>query len=242
VTIRASDAAGSGRRELGSRAVSDEPLPPRQRLAAMRQVYGSVGLSEADLAPTWSAMLERWLGEAEAGGILEPNAMVVATADADGRPNARTVLLKGLDETSLTFFTNYDSAKGQELAVNPVAALLFPWVELQRQVRLVGPVHRLDAAASDAYFASRPYGSRLSALASPQSRVLADRAQLEAARDALAARYPEGGDVPRPENWGGYVVVPDTVEFWQGRADRLHDRLVYRRGADGAWVTERLAP
>jgi pyridoxamine 5'-phosphate oxidase len=222
--------------------VADAPLPASQRLAAMRQVYSRGGLSEEDLAPTWSAMLERWLADAESGGILEPNAMVVATAGADGRPNARTVLLKGLDATSLTFFTNYASAKGQELAANPVAALLFPWVELQRQVRLVGPVRELDAAASDAYFASRPYGSRLSALASPQSEVLANRAQLEATRDALAARYPPDAEVPRPPHWGGYVVVPDTVEFWQGRADRLHDRLVYRRTHDGAWVTERLAP
>jgi pyridoxamine 5'-phosphate oxidase len=222
--------------------VADQGLPASQRLAAMRQVYSRGGLSEEDLAPTWSAMLERWLADAESGGILEPNAMVVATAGADGRPNARTVLLKGLDEASLTFFTNYDSAKGHELTANPVAALLFPWVELQRQVRLVGPVHQLDAAASDAYFASRPYGSRLSAVASPQSQVLPDRAQLEATRDALAARYPPDGEVPRPPHWGGYVVVPDTVEFWQGRADRLHDRLVYRRTADGAWVTERLAP
>jgi pyridoxamine 5'-phosphate oxidase len=222
--------------------MDDNLIPASQRLAAMRQAYANDGLGEADLAPTWSAMLERWLDDAERGGILEPNAMVVATAGADGRPNARTVLLKGLDGTSLTFFTNYTSAKGQELAANPVAALLFPWVELQRQVRLVGPVHELDAAASDAYFASRPHGSRLSAIASPQSQVLPDRAQLEAARDALAARYPPDAEVPRPPHWGGYVVVPDTVEFWQGRADRLHDRLVYRRTAGGAWITERLAP
>lgn len=220
-----------------------EPLiPASQRLAAMRQVYLRGGLSEDDLAPTWSAMLERWLVDAETGGILEPNAMVVATADAGGRPNVRTVLLKGLDDTSLRFFTNYASAKGEELAANPVAALLFPWVELQRQVRLVGPVQRLDAAESDAYFASRPYGSQLSALASPQSQVLPSRAELEATRDVLAARYPEGGEVPRPPHWGGYAVVPDTVEFWQGRADRLHDRLVYRRDDDGTWRTERLAP
>jgi pyridoxamine 5'-phosphate oxidase len=222
--------------------VSDSSISRSQRLAAMRQVYTRGGLSKDDLAPAWSAMLERWLTDAEDGGILEPNAMVVATAGADGRPNARTVLLKGLDDTSLTFFTNYDSAKGEELAANPVAALLFPWVELQRQVRLVGPVHRLDEAASDAYFASRPYGSRLSALASPQSQVLPDRAQLEATRDALSAQYREAAEIPRPPHWGGYVVVPDTVEFWQGRADRLHDRLVYWRTADGAWATERLAP
>ncbi len=176
--------------------MAEPTLPASRRLAMMRRAYSLRGLAEADLAPTWSAMLARWLDDAETGGILEPNAMVVATADADGRPNARTVLLKGLDETALTFFTNYDSAKGRELGANPVAAVLFPWVELQRQVKLAGPVRRLDADASDAYFASRPYGSRLGALASPQSQVIADRAQLEAARDALAARYPRRRPAP----------------------------------------------
>jgi pyridoxamine 5'-phosphate oxidase len=220
-----------------------EPIvPDHQRLAAMRRSYERGGLQEGDLAPTWSAMLRRWLDDAEAGGVREPNAMVVATADAGGRPNVRTVLLKGLDADGLTFFTNYESAKGHELEANPMASILFPWVDLQRQVRATGAVRRLDAATSDEYFASRPYGSRIGALASPQSRVIAARAELERARDELAARYPEGGPVPRPEHWGGYVVTPDTVEFWQGRPDRLHDRLEYRRGGDGTWVTERLAP
>jgi pyridoxamine 5'-phosphate oxidase len=220
--------------------VSDEQIPASQRLAMMRRTYRLHGLDERDLAPTWSEMLERWLDDADRHGVLEPNAMVVATASADGRPNARTVLLKGLDETSLTFFTNYASAKGRELAENPMAAVLFPWVDLQRQVRLVGPVRRLDPAASDAYFATRPYGSRVSAVASPQSAVVPDRAALEAARAEVAARYPD--EVPRPDGWGGYAVVPDTVEFWQGREDRLHDRLVYRREENGAWVVERLGP
>jgi pyridoxamine 5'-phosphate oxidase len=217
-------------------------VPDHQRLAAMRRSYERGGLDEGDLAATWTAMLKRWLDDAEAGGVREPNAMVVATADGDGRPNVRTVLLKGLDETGLTFFTNYESAKGRELAANPVASILFPWVDLQRQVRATGPVQRLDAGASDAYFASRPYGSRIGALASPQSQTVASRTELERARDELVARYPEPGPVPRPEQWGGYLVVPDTVEFWQGRPDRLHDRLAYRRTAEGAWTTDRLAP
>jgi pyridoxamine 5'-phosphate oxidase len=226
-----------------SSAGDDPTTPDPQHLAAMRRSYERGGLQEADLAPTWSAMLRRWLADAEAGGIGEPNAMVVATVDADGRPSVRTVLLKGLDEQGLTFFTNYDSAKGRDLAVNPIASVLFPWIDLQRQVRLTGPVRKLDDAASDAYFASRPYGSRIGAAASPQSEVIPDRAFLEAAERALAERYPDPpGDVPRPPHWGGYVVEPDAVEFWQGRANRLHDRLRYRRTDDGAWVTERLAP
>lgn len=209
----------------------------------MRRSYERGGLAQRDLAPTWGAMLERWLDDAVAGGVREPNAMIVATAGSDGRPNLRTVLLKGLDGERLTFFTNYESAKGRELAANPVASILFPWVDLQRQVRLTGAVQRIDAAASDAYFASRPYGSRIGALASPQSQVVPDRATLEAARDALLARYPDPpGDVPRPAQWGGYTLTPDTVEFWQGRPDRLHDRLQYRLTDDGIWITERLAP
>jgi pyridoxamine 5'-phosphate oxidase len=224
-------------------AMPEPIVPDHQRLAAMRRGYERGGLEEGDLAPTWSAMLARWLDDAEAGGVREPNAMVVATAGADARPNVRTVLLKGLDRDGLTFFTNYESAKGHELAANPVASVLFPWVDLQRQVRLTGAVTRLASDASDDYFASRPYGSRIGAVASPQSEVVPDRAALEAARDALVARYPDPpGTVPRPEHWGGYVVAPDTVEFWQGRPDRLHDRLTYRRTPDGSWVTERLAP
>jgi pyridoxamine 5'-phosphate oxidase len=224
-------------------SISGDATPDPQHLAAMRRSYERGGLEEADLAPTWSAMLGRWLADAENGGIGEPNAMVVATAGADGRPGVRTVLLKGLDERGVTFFTNYDSAKGHDLDANPMASVLFPWADLQRQVRLTGPVRRLDDAASDAYFASRPYGSRIGAAASPQSEVIPDREWLEAAEAALRAKHPDPpGDVPRPEHWGGYVVEPDTVEFWQGRANRLHDRLRYRRTDAGDWVTERLAP
>jgi pyridoxamine 5'-phosphate oxidase len=220
-----------------------DPTPDPQHLAAMRRSYERGGLEEGDLAPTWSAMLARWLADAETGGIGEPNAMVVATAGADGRPSARTVLLKGLDEAGVTFYTNYGSAKGQDLAVNPVASVLFPWHDLQRQVRLTGAVRKAAAADSDAYFASRPYGSRIGAVASPQSEVIAGRAALEAVEARLRERHPDPpGDVPRPEHWGGYVVEPDAVEFWQGRRNRLHDRLRYRRADDGTWVTERLAP
>jgi pyridoxamine 5'-phosphate oxidase len=222
-------------------AMPEPTVPDHERLAAMRRTYERGGLDEGDLASTWPAMLRRWLDDAEAGGVREPNAMVLASAAPDGRPGLRTVLLKGLDDTGLRFFTNYESAKGRELEANPLASILFPWVDLQRQVRATGRVRRLDPAASDAYFASRPYRSRIGALASPQSRVVASRGELERARDELLARYPEDDGVPRPEHWGGYLLEPDTVEFWQGRPDRLHDRLQYRR-AGGDWVTERLAP
>jgi pyridoxamine 5'-phosphate oxidase len=217
-------------------------LPDLERLAAMRRSYRLGGLREEDLADTWPAQLRRWLDEVEAAGIQEPNAMVLATAGAGGRPNARLVLLKGLDEAGLVFFTNYRSAKGDELATNPMASVVFPWTDLQRQVRATGAVRRLDPAASDRYFTSRPHGSKLGAVVSPQSEVIASRDELEAAAAELAARHPPGSDVPRPAWWGGYVLTPDEVEFWQGRPDRLHDRLAYRRRDDGTWVVQRLAP
>ena len=216
--------------------------PDPQHLAAMRRSYELGGLGEADLAPTWLAQLRRWLHDAESGGVGEPNAMVVATTDADGRPDARFVLLKGLGEDGLRFFGGGDSAKGQALAANPYGAIVFPWHDLQRQVRLQGPVRRLPDAEIDAYFAGRPWGSQVTALASPQSQVIPSRAALEAARAEVAERHPEGSTVPRPENWVGWILEPETVEFWQGRRDRMHDRLVYRRDPDGTWRIERLAP
>jgi pyridoxamine 5'-phosphate oxidase len=220
--------------------VSPGDLPSPEHLAAMRRQYRLGGLAEADLAPTWLEQLRAWLRDAERHGILEPNAMVLATAGSGGAPAARTVLLKGLSERGLVFFTNRASHKGRQLAENPRAAIVFPWHELQRQVHVEGAVEPLPDAESDAYWATRPRGSQIGSAASAQSRPLGSRAELEAAAAALEERW-AGGEVPRPGHWGGYVLMPDSVEFWQGRSDRLHDRLRYRRDA-GRWVVERLAP
>jgi len=208
-------------------------------LAQMRRAYRGGSLSEAELAADWLTQLRRWLDEAARAGLPEPNAMVLATAGADGVPGARTVLLKEADERGLAFFTNLGSRKGRELAENPRAALVFPWHPMQRQVVIDGLVEPVATEEADAYFASRPRGSRLGAVASPQSRPIADRDDVERRYAELDAAHPD--EVPRPEWWGGLRVVPDAVEFWQGRPDRLHDRLRFRREAPG-WVTERLAP
>lgn len=218
---------------------AEDPFGP-QRLAAMRRSYVEGGLDESELAPTWLEQLRRWMADAARHDVLEPNAMVLATAGADGVPSARTVLLKGLDEHGLVFFTNYDSRKGGQLSENPRAAILFPWHALQRQVHVEGTVARIPAADSDAYWATRPHGSMIGALASPQSEVIGSRDKLEAAAGELLSRY-DNQTVPRPAHWGGYRLTPSSVEFWQGRLDRLHDRLRYRRDA-GAWIVERLAP
>jgi pyridoxamine 5'-phosphate oxidase len=214
----------------------------RPDLESMRRDYETTPLREKDLAPTWLAQFERWLAEAVAAGLAEPNAMVVASAGATGRTGARTVLLKHLDERGFVFNTNYHSRKGQEMEANPRASLVFPWLDLRRQVVVDGNVERVAPGEADAYFATRPREARVSAHASPQSEVIASREVLEGLRDKAAARFPDDADVPRPPDWGGLRVVPDTVEFWQGRANRLHDRLRYRRQADGEWVVERLAP
>ena len=210
-------------------------------LSEMRGAYEPGHLDLADMEPTWLAQMEAWIGEASARKLPEPNAMVLATATADGSPAARTVLLKGLDERGLVFFTNLESRKGRELRENPRASVAFTWLELQRQIRAEGAVEAVSEEESDAYFASRPHGSKLGALASPQSRVIESRGELEKTYAELAERYPEGSDVPRPEWWGGLRLVPDEVEFWQGHPDRLHDRMRFRHTV-GEWVVERLAP
>lgn len=208
-------------------------------IAAIREDYQRHELRRTDLAPDPLAQFRLWLDQAFAAALPEPTAMTLATAGEDGQPDARTVLLKGCDADGLRFFTNYGSAKGRQLAENPRAALLFFWPQLQRQVRVTGRVEKTTREESEAYFASRPLASRLGALASPQSETLASREVLEAEWAALAERY--GEDVPCPENWGGFRVIPESWEFWQGRRSRLHDRFRYRR-ADGAWILERLAP
>jgi pyridoxamine 5'-phosphate oxidase len=207
----------------------------------MRRDYTERGaLLETDLAAGWASQFAIWFAEAAAFGLPEPNAMIVATADSAGHPSARTVLLKEYDESGFTFFTNYESRKGSELAGNPYASLVFPWFPMQRQVIVAGAVERVSRAETEQYFASRPRGSQLGAWASPQSRVLADRAAVEAGLAAAVERFGDG-PVPAPPHWGGLRVVPETVEFWQGRSNRLHDRLRFRRTPEG-WVVERLAP
>ncbi|HZI91326.1 MAG TPA: pyridoxamine 5'-phosphate oxidase [Thermoleophilaceae bacterium] len=209
-----------------------------ERFSEMRRSYRGASLSESELAADWLTQLRRWLDEAARAGLPEPNAMVLATAGADGVPGGRTVLLKEADERGLAFFTNLRSRKGRELGENPRATLVFPWHAMKRQVVIDGLVEPLAPEESDAYFASRPRGARLGALASPQSQPIAGREELERRYAELDAAHP--GGVPRPEWWGGLRVVPDVVEFWQGRPDRLHDRLRFRRA--GEWVVERLAP
>ncbi len=210
-------------------------------LAALRREYAGHGLSSADLTQEPVQLLRRWVADATAAGLHEPNAMVLSTADAHGRPSSRTVLLKGLDERGLVFYTNYSSRKAEDLAARPRCALLFPWHPLQRQVRVEGTAARLTEEESGAYFASRPRPAQLGAWASPQSQVVADRGALDQRYAEVAERFADG-DVPLPPFWGGYRVAPESVEFWQGREGRMHDRLRYRPGPGRGWVVERLAP
>jgi pyridoxamine 5'-phosphate oxidase len=197
-------------------------------------------LARRDLPAEPITLWRRWLADVEAAGLAELNAMVVSTVDADGTPSSRTVLCKGADETGFVFFTNYGSRKGLALAAEPRISLLFPWRQLSRQVIVNGVAEQVSRGESEAYFATRPRGSQISAWASEQSRVVERRDDLEQRVSAIEARY-DGADVPCPPYWGGYLVRPATVEFWQGRNDRLHDRLRYRVG-DAGWVVERLSP
>jgi pyridoxamine 5'-phosphate oxidase len=209
-------------------------------LAHLRREYEDRGIDAGDVAPDPIAQVRLWLADAQAVGVFEANAMVLSTADPEGRPSGRFVLLKGLDERGFAFFTNFESAKARDLDQVGLAALTFGWLELHRQVRVQGSVERLSDEESDAYFASRPQGAQIGAWASPQSHVLEDRAELDRHVGEILARFRED-EVPRPPFWGGYLVRPDTIELWQGRANRLHDRLRYRR-EDEDWVIERLAP
>ena len=212
-----------------------------QSLAELRQEYVRGALNKADVDPDPLKQFQRWLGEAIAAQLPEPNAMTLATADRTGRPYARVVLLKECDADGFVFYTNYRSDKGQQLADNPHAALLFLWLELERQVRVEGTVSKLPPAESETYFRTRPRESRLGALASRQSQVVASRRILDERFQALAAQYPDD-NIPMPHHWGGYRVQPEMLEFWQGRHGRMHDRLRYRRRAEGGWLLERLEP
>jgi pyridoxamine 5'-phosphate oxidase len=215
-------------------------MEPRHTHA--RKEYEQAALDEATVARDPIAQFAAWYDAAVAAGVPEPEAMTLSTATLDGRPSARVVLLRGFDARGFCFFTNYDSRKGRELTANPHAAVTFHWAELERQVRIEGRVERTTAAESDDYFRTRPSTSRIGAWSSPQSEVIEDRAALETLFARYRAEHPDDAAIPRPANWGGFRLVPERIEFWQGRPSRLHDRLVFRRGARGDWILERLAP
>jgi pyridoxamine 5'-phosphate oxidase len=209
-------------------------------IADLRQDYRQASLLESEADPNPIAQFQSWFAAAVAAQLPEPNAMTIATATPDGIPSARIVLLKDVDDRGFVFFTNYNSHKGQELTANPQAAIVFLWTELERQVRIQGRVEKIAPAESDEYFYSRPPGSRLGAWASNQSEVVARREVLDQQLADLEAKY-ANQEIPRPEHWGGFRVMPTMIEFWQGRSSRLHDRLRYR-SIDGAWVIDRLSP
>lgn len=210
-------------------------------IADIRKDYQLASLDESVTGNDPLTFFHKWFSEAQNANVDEVNAMTLATVDSNNRPHARIVLLKGLDNEGFTFFTNYDSDKGHHLAQNPNAALVFFWKELERQVRIEGKIVRVTPAESDQYFHSRPAGSRLGAWASPQSHIIPDRKVLEENVLNFQQKFP-GNDIPRPENWGGYRLIPDYLEFWQGRSSRLHDRIVFKKQTPGSWEKYRIAP
>jgi pyridoxamine 5'-phosphate oxidase len=234
-------AGGADDPTLGGRP---ESAPVDPAVADLRRNYARASLDEGDVHADPVVQFRRWFQDAKDARVLEPNAVILATAGADGAPDARTVLLKGADARGFSFYTDYRSAKARELDANPRAALVFWWAELERQVRVTGRAERVSREESAAYYATRPRGSQMGAWTSRQSSVLPDRAALERDFAATEARFADGGPVPLPDHWGGYRVVPDALEFWQGRPSRLHDRIRYRRAdsAPGGWARERLSP
>jgi len=215
--------------------------PPSLDLASLRRNYARQSLSESDVLHDPIAQFAVWFEEALSSQLTEPNAMTLATANLSGRPSARTVLLKSFDKQGFVFYTNYESHKGQDLAENPQAALLFTWLDLERQIRIEGSVKKVTREESLAYFQSRPKGSQIGAWTSPQSRVIEGREVLEKRAAELKAQYDHVETLPLPPQWGGYRLIPDRIEFWQGRESRLHDRICYSK-TDDAWKIERLAP
>lgn len=210
-------------------------------IADLRKDYSLEGLSETEIDPNPFIQFKKWFEQSLAAQLPEPNAMTIATTTPDGKPSARMVLLKDFDERGFVFFTNYNSRKGQELAENPQAALVFWWAELERQVRVIGSVEKVSESESDYYFESRPAKSRLGAWASNQSEIIASREVLEQRMQELQSKY-ENQEIPRPPHWGGLRVIPTEIEFWQGRSSRLHDRLLYTHLDDGSWKIQRLSP
>jgi len=210
-------------------------------VADLRREYTFQGLSEMDVHPNPFEQFKTWFEQAVAAQLPEPNAMTIATVTSDGKPSARIVLLKDYDERGFVFYTNYKSHKGQQLVENPWSAIAFLWAELERQVRIEGCVEKVSPAESDAYFHSRPIGSQLGAWASNQSQVIESREVLEQQLQKLKEEY-DNKEVPRPPHWGGFRVIPNEIEFWQGRPSRLHDRLLYQRSEDGSWKIQRLSP
>lgn len=212
------------------------------QIASMRVDYDQAGFDVDALAPTWHEQLRRWIGDADAAGLAEPNAMVLATVDLAGRPSSRTVLCKAVEPDGIAFFTNYTSAKSHDLGVGRFASATFPWYGLRRQAHLRGPAQQVSPADTAAYWATRPRGAQLGAWASAQSTVVVDRRALDDALESMVRRFADAEHVPVPPHWGGWQISPERVEFWQGRADRMHDRLRYERGPDLDWVIQRLAP